>query len=208
MAQTSRPGKRVPAHPVAIRVMHWIGVYGIACMLYSGLLIYDASPLFPFTFPRWACLGGWLGGALAWHLSAMWILLIDGGAYLIYGFVTGHFRRDLAPQGPTAIASDLRAALRFRLGHRAGHYNAVQRLLYVGVIAVAIIAVSSGLSLWKPVQFGWLSGFYGGYPVARVVHFFAMALIMAFMVVHVVLVALYPKTLVSMIAGVPADTSP
>jgi len=208
MAQTSRAGKRVPAHPVAIRVMHWIGVYGIACMLCSGLLIYDASPLFPFTFPRWACLGGWLGGALAWHLSAMWILIIDGGVYLIYGFVTGHFRRDLAPQGPTAIASDLRAALRFRLGHRAGHYNAVQRLLYVGVIAVAIIAVSSGLSLWKPVQFGWLSGLYGGYPVARVVHFFAMALIVAFMIVHVVLVALYPKTLVSMIAGVPADTSP
>jgi thiosulfate reductase cytochrome b subunit len=84
----------------------------------------------------------------------------------------------------------------------------VQRLLYAGVIAVAIIAVSSGLSLWKPVQFGWLSGFYGGYPVARAVHFFAMALIMSFVVVHVVLVALYPKTLVSMIAGVPADTSP
>jgi thiosulfate reductase cytochrome b subunit len=111
------------------------------------MLIYDASPLFPFTFPRWACLGGWLGGVLAWHLSAMWILFIDGSAYLIYGFVTGHFRRDLAPQGPGAIASDLRAALRFRLGHRAGRYNAVQRLLYAAVIAVAIIAVSSGLSL-------------------------------------------------------------
>jgi thiosulfate reductase cytochrome b subunit len=186
--------------------MHWIGVYGIACMLFSGLLIYDASPIFPFTFPRWACLGGWLGGALAWHLSAMWILFVDGGAYLIYGITSGHFRRNLSPQGPQAVASDLRAALRFKLGHQVGHYNAVQRLLYFGVIIIAIVAVSSGLSLWKPVQFGWLSGFYGGYPVARVIHFLAMTLIMGFVLIHVVLVAFYPKTLWSMIAGVPAAT--
>ncbi len=206
MAPSRPSGRRRPAHPVAIRVMHWIGVYGIACMLFSGFLIYNASPLFPFSFPRWACLGGWLGGALAWHLSAMWILFVDGIAYLVYGLVSGHFRRDLAPQRPRAVAADLRAALRFKLGHKTGHYNAVQRLLYVGVIIIAIIAVTSGLSLWKPVQFGWLSGFYGGYPVARIIHFLAMTLIVAFVLIHIILVAFYPKTLWSMIAGVPAST--
>jgi thiosulfate reductase cytochrome b subunit len=185
--------------------MHWIGVYAIGCMLFSGLVIYNASPLLPFTFPRWAGLGGWLGGALAWHLSAMWLLFADGAAYLIYGFATGHFKRDLTPPGPRAFLHDFVGALKFRLGHRLGHYNAVQRLMYVGVIVVAIVAVSSGLSLWKPVQLGWLSGFYGGYPVARYVHFIAMCLIVAFILVHVVLVALFPRTLLSMVAGVPAE---
>jgi thiosulfate reductase cytochrome b subunit len=186
--------------------MHWIGVYAMACMILSGLVIYNASPILPFTFPRWAGLGGWLGGALAWHLSAMWLLFADGAAYLIYGFCSGHFRRDLRPQGFGALKRDVGAAVRFRLGHRIGHYNAVQRLLYVGLILVVIVAVTTGLSLWKPVQFGWLAGFYGGYPVARVIHFTTMSLIVAFVALHVTLVALYPRTLVSMIANVPTES--
>lgn len=195
-----------PAHPLAIRVMHWIGVYAMACMILSGLVIYNASPILPFTFPLWAGLGGWLGGALAWHLSAMWLLFADGAAYLIYGFWSGHFRRDLRPQGLGALKRDVNAALRFRLDHRIGHYNAVQRLLYVGLIVVIFVAVTTGLSLWKPVQLGWLAGFYGGYPVARVIHFTTMTLIVAFVALHVILVALYPRTLVSMIANVPTET--
>src|SRR3984885_15789857 len=95
-----------PAHPLAIRVMHWIGIYAMACMVLSGLVIYNASPLLPFTFPRWAGLGGWLGGALAWHISAMWLLFADGGASLIYGFCSGHFRRNLRPQGIGPLARD------------------------------------------------------------------------------------------------------
>jgi thiosulfate reductase cytochrome b subunit len=195
-----------PAHPLAIRVMHWIGVYAMACMILSGLVIYNASPILPFTFPLWAGLGGWLGGALAWHLSAMWLLFADSAAYLIYGFWSGHFRRDLRPQGLVALKRDVGAALRFRLDHRIGHYNAVQRLLYVGLILVVFVAVTTGLSLWKPVQLGWLAGFYGGYPVARVIHFTTMTLIVAFVALHVTLVALYPRTLVSMIANVPTET--
>ena len=203
---TSSPNNATrPAHPIAIRVMHWIGVYAIACMILSGLVIYNASPILPFTFPLWAGLGGWLGGALAWHLSAMWLLFADGATYLIYGFWSGHFRRDLRPQGLGALKRDAGAALRFRLGHRIGHYNAVQRLLYVGLILVLLVAVTTGLSLWKPVQFGWLAGFYGGYPVARVIHFTTMSLIVAFVVLHVTLVAFYPRTLVSMIATVPTE---
>jgi len=194
-----------PAHPLAIRVMHWIGVYAMACMILSGLAIYNASPLLPFTFPRWAGLGGWLGGALAWHLSAMWLLFADGGAYLIYGICAGHFWRNLRPHGLRRLACDVGAASRFRLGHRLGHYNAVQRLLYAGLILVVIVAVTTGLSLWKPVQLGWLAGFYGGYPIARIIHFAMMALIVAFVALHVTLVALYPRTLVSMLASVPAE---
>jgi thiosulfate reductase cytochrome b subunit len=193
------------AHPVAIRVMHWIGVYAMGCMIFSGWAIYNASPSLPFLFPRWAGLGGWLGGALAWHLSAMWLLFADGIAYLAYGFASGHFRRDLRPPRPSALWRDVWAALRLRLGHRLGHYNAVQRLLYVGVILVLLVQVASGLAIWKPVQFGWLAGLFGGYPVARGIHLAMMFLLTAFIVLHVALVVLFPRTLAAMIVGLRAE---
>jgi thiosulfate reductase cytochrome b subunit len=81
----------VLAHPLPVRIMHWIGAAAVTCMILSGWAIYNASPLLPFTFPRWMSLGGWLGGGIAWHLSAMWVLFADGLAYLGYGIVSGHF---------------------------------------------------------------------------------------------------------------------
>ena len=189
------------AHPVAIRIMHWLGAYAIVCMILSGWQIYDASPILPFSFPRWMTLGGWLGGAIAWHLAAMWLLVLDGLCYLTYGLVSGHFRRDMLPIGPRAVAHDFVDALRFRLVHTLGHYNAVQRLLYVGAMALGVLMVVSGLAIWKPVQLGWLTALLGGYPAARVIHFILMSLMVAFLVVHVVLVALFPRTLLAMTIG-------
>jgi thiosulfate reductase cytochrome b subunit len=185
--------------------MHWIGVYAIACMVLSGWEIYDASPSLSFLVPAWATLGGWLAGGVAWHLSAMWLLFADGAAYLAYGFASGHFRRDLSPPSPAAVGRTVGEALRLRLGHRLGHYNAVQRALYLGVLVAILLAVVTGLSIWKPVQLGWLTGFFGGYPVARGIHLAMMGVIVAFVVVHVVLVALYPRTLVAMVVGLPAE---
>jgi thiosulfate reductase cytochrome b subunit len=174
-------------------------------MMFSGWEIYNASPSLPFLFPRWAGLGGWLGGALAWHLSAMWLLFADGLAYLAYSIATGHFRRDLALPHPRELGRDMGAALRFRLAHRIGHYNAVQRLLYAGIIVIITLAVATGLSIWKPVQFGWLTGLFGGYPIARGIHLAMMGLIAGFIIIHVTLVAFYPRTLVSMVANTKAD---
>ena len=196
--------KRV-AHPWPIRIMHWVGVYAIGCMILSGWQIYNASPSLPFDFPPWMTLGGWLAGGIAWHISAMWLLFADGLAYLCYGLASGHFRRRLPPPAPPEVIADLGRAVRFRLPHRLGHYNAVQRLLYDAVIVVIMVAIATGLSIWKPVQLGWLTGLFGGYPVARGIHLAMMALIVGFVVVHVVLVAIYPRTLVSMVAGVSAD---
>jgi thiosulfate reductase cytochrome b subunit len=185
--------------------MHWIGVYAMGCMIFSGWEIYNASPDLPFLFPQWTGLGGWLGGALAWHLSAMWLLLIDGAVYLVYGFASGHFRRDLRPPSPAAFLNDLAAAVRFRLAHRMGHYNAVQRALYAGVILAIVFQVLTGLAIWKPVQFGWLASLLGDYPLARNIHLAIMFFIVAFVLVHVALVAIHPRTLKSMIVAVPTD---
>ncbi len=185
--------------------MHWIGAAAVICMILSGWEIYNASPLLPFTFPRWMTLGGWLGGGIAWHLSAMWVLFADGLAYLAYGILSGHFRRDILPPRPKIILRDLDDALQFRLGHQLGSYNGVQRLLYMGVIIVICLAVVTGLSIWKPVQLGWLTGLFGGYPVARTIHLTMMALIVGFLIIHLALVILFPRTLVSMLAPVRSE---
>ena len=199
------PRRNYLAHSLPIRIMHWIGAAAVICMILSGWEIYNASPLLPFTFPRWMTLGGWLGGGIAWHLSAMWVLFADGLAYLAYGILSGHFRRDILPPRPKIILRDLDDALQFRLGHQLGSYNGVQRLLYMGVIIVICLAVVTGLSIWKPVQLGWLTGLFGGYPVARTIHLTLMALIVGFLIIHLALVILFPRTLVSMLAPVRSE---
>jgi thiosulfate reductase cytochrome b subunit len=193
--------KRPAAHPLVVRVMHWIAAAAVICMILSGWQIYNASPLLPFVFPRWMTLGGWLGGGIAWHLTGLWLLLADGLLYLVYGFASGHFRRDFLPISPLGVLRDLGLALTGRLGHRLGHYNAVQRLLYLGVIVLVVFTVLTGLSIWKPVQLAWLTGLFGGYDLARVLHFSAMCAIVAFLVVHLTLVAIYPRTLLAMVVG-------
>jgi thiosulfate reductase cytochrome b subunit len=198
-------GRNYLAHPLPVRIMHWIGAAAVICMILSGWQIYNASPLLPFTFPRWMTLGGWLGGGIAWHLSAMWGLFADGLAYLAYGILSGHFRRDILPPRRKIILRDLNDALQFRLGHQLGSYNGVQRLLYMGVIIVICLTVVTGLSIWKPVQLGWLTGLFGGYPVARTIHLIMMALIVGFLIIHLALVLFFPRTLVSMLAPVRSE---
>jgi len=188
-----------PIHPVVVRLTHWINAFAMSCMILSGWRIYDASPIFHFTFPHWMTLGGWLGGAIAWHFAAMWLFFLNGLCYLSYGILSGHFRRQFLPITPAGVWRDLKAALTFRLAHRLGHYNAVQRLLYVVVILLGATALLSGLAIWKPVQLWALAEFFGGYDFARVVHFLAMAGIVAFIAVHLLLVMLVPKTLPAMI---------
>lgn len=191
-----------PIHPVWLRITHWINAAATIVMIMSGWQIYNAAPLFPFVFPREITLGGWLAGALLWHFAAMWLLVINGIVYVTLGILTGRFRRKLFPVTARAVIADLTAALTFRLSHAdLSVYNAVQKLLYLGVILAGFVAVLSGLAIWKPVQLQTLTAIFGGYEAARYVHFFAMAAIAGFLVVHVALALLVPKSLRSMIVG-------
>ena len=205
LAATDAPLAATPARiiqPAWVRTMHWINAFAMILMIMSGWQIYNASPLFNFSFSRDITLGGWLGGALLWHFAAMWILMINGLAYLVTGLATGRFAKKLLPITPAGVIHDIRAALTFRLGHDdLTVYNYVQRLLYAGIIAVGVVIVLSGLSIWKPVQLQWLAALFGGYDIARYVHFFCMAAICAFLVVHVLLALLVPKSLRAMIIG-------
>lgn len=189
-------------HPRWVRVTHWINALATALMMLSGWEIYNASPLFPFTFPRAITLGGWLAGALNWHFAAMWLLAANGLLYLALGLASGRFRRRLLPIRPRAVVADIRAALSGTLSHAdLSVYNAVQRLLYLGVILAGIVIVLSGLAIWKPIQLQELTALFGGYEAARYVHFFAMAAIAGFVVVHVAMALLVPKSLRAMIVG-------
>lgn len=199
----ARPPRRYLAvHPWLVRLTHWINAVAIVCMVMSGWGIYNASPIFPFTFPAAATLGGWLGGSIAVHFAAMWLLVGNGLVYLLYGVGSGHFRRHFLPLRAGDVLRDMRLALTFKLPHAAaGAYNAVQRLMYSGVVVLGLLVVASGIAVWKPVQFDWLAALMGGFDNARVVHFVAMAGIVAFVAVHVLLVLIVPKTLLPMFTG-------
>ena len=189
-------------HPLYVRITHWINAVAMLIMIGSGWEIYNASPLFGFTFPRSMTIGGWLAGALLWHFAAMWLLIVNGLVYVTLGFMSGRFRRKLLPIRAGEIASDLRAALTGRLSHDdLAVYNAVQKVLYAGVLLAGIVIVASGFALWKPVQLRELTALFGGYEGARLVHFFAMAAIVAFVVIHVVMALLVPRSLRAMIKG-------
>jgi thiosulfate reductase cytochrome b subunit len=189
-------------HPAWVRITHWINALAMLVMIGSGWEIYNASPLFGFTYPSSITLGGWLAGALLWHFAAMWVLAINGLVYVALGLVTGRFRRKLLPIAPGAVIADAKAALAFKLSHDdLTVYNSVQRLLYAGIIAVGFLIVLSGLSIWKPVQLQWLTALFGGYDAARYVHFFCMAAIVGFLVIHVLLALLVPKSLRAMVTG-------
>ena len=199
-AATRERGKTI--QPAWVRTMHWINAFAMILMIMSGWQIYNASPLFDFRFSPSITLGGWLGGALLWHFAAMWILMVNGLAYLITGFATGRFRRKLLPITPGGVISDVRAALTFKLSHDdLTKYNYVQKLLYAGIITVGVVIVLSGLSIWKPVQLYYLVMLFGDYPTARYVHFICMALICLFLIVHVALALLVPKSLRAMLIG-------
>ncbi len=189
-------------HPAWVRVTHWINALAMLLLIGSGWQIYDASPLFGFEFPKQIALGNWLGGALLWHFAAMWLLVINGLVYVSLGLLTGRFRRKLFPLRPSEVLRDLLAALRGKLAHDdLSVYNAVQKLLYLGILLTGVVIVLSGLSIWKPEQFQWLTSFFGGYNTARYVHFAAMTAIVAFLVVHVSLAVLVPKSVRAMIIG-------
>jgi thiosulfate reductase cytochrome b subunit len=188
--------------PAWVRVVHWINAVAMVLMIMSGWQIYNASPLFGFSFSPSITLGGWLGGALLWHFAAMWLLMVNGLVYLTLGFASGRFRKKLLPITPSGVISDARAALTGKLSHDdLTRYNYVQKMLYAGIIVVGIVIVLSGLSIWKPVQLQWLTALFGGYDVARYVHFGCMSAIVAFLVIHVALALLVPRSLRAMIIG-------
>jgi thiosulfate reductase cytochrome b subunit len=214
-ATAERAARRasILVHPLTVRVTHWLNAVAMLVMISSGWRIWNSDPIFNYYFPVALTLGGseaasqdihnetGLAGALQWHFAGMWLLVINGLVYSIYGIASGHFRRAFLPVDPNAFVRDAMAALTFRLPHRLGVYNAVQRALYIGVVAAGVIMAFSGLAIWEPGQFQELAFLFGGFDTARLVHFLGMSAIVVFVIVHLSLVIIVPKTLPAMITG-------
>ncbi|MDD5250343.1 MAG: cytochrome b/b6 domain-containing protein [Rhodocyclaceae bacterium] len=189
-------------HPLWLRLTHWANVLAVVVLVTSGWRIYDASPIFAFRFPAGITLGGWLGGALLWHFAAMWLLAANGLLYVALNLASGRFARRFLPLRARDVLHDFVAALKGKLAHDdPWHYNAVQKLAYLFVVLDSALLVLSGLVVWKSVQFPVLRELMGGFDNARVVHFVAMAALVAFVVVHLAMVALVPKTLLMITRG-------
>lgn len=193
---------RAIIHPAWLRIEHWLNAAAVLVLVTSGWRIYDATGFLGFAIPPGWTLGGWLAGALAWHFAAMWLLVLNGFLYLATNLLSGRLRRQFLPIPARQVLLDLGAALRGRLSHADPHrYNSVQRLAYVFVMIDSVVLVLSGLVLWKSVQFPLLRALVGGYEGARRVHFFAMAGLCGFIAVHLVMVALVPRSLLAMLRG-------
>lgn len=192
-------------HPLALRAMHWINAVAMVVLILSGWAIYNDEVLLGWVhFPHWMTLGDGPEGALQWHFLAMWVLMANGIAYLVYGLATGRFRRMLLPIRPSEVVAEVRAALALRLSHHdLTRYNAIQRVLYIAIILIGILQVLSGLVIWKPVQLSELAVLFYDFQTARLVHFLCMAAIVGFLIVHVALALIVPRTLVAMVTGGP-----
>ncbi|MFN2994049.1 cytochrome b/b6 domain-containing protein [Serratia plymuthica] len=202
MSMTLTPEKPSLVHPLWLRLTHWLNALAMLIMVTSGWRIYNASPLFNFSFINELTLGGWLGGALQWHFAGMWLFGVNGLCYLLINLCSGRFKHRFWPLNFRQFCADLTAALHGRLRHAdPRHYNMVQRVAYVFVMADSTLIALSGLVLWKSVQFPLLRELLGGYEAARYIHFFAMSALVGFVVMHLVMVALVPRTLLAMLRG-------
>ncbi|MDM2837603.1 cytochrome b/b6 domain-containing protein [Citrobacter sp. Cpo086] len=189
-------------HPLWLRLCHWINAVAILIMVTSGFRIYNASPLFNFQFPKEITLGGWLGGALQWHFAGMWLFTINGLIYLLFNLFSGRFKRRFFPLSLSGLFREILAAIRGKLLHEnIKDYNMIQKAAYLFVTIDSLLLVASGLVVWKSVQFSLLRELMGGYETARLIHFYAMSAIVCFVVIHLLMVMLVPRTLLAMIRG-------
>ncbi len=207
-----------PAQPFPIRATHWANLLLFALMAGSGLQILAA---FPYLGPRgglyrWfplqgrmppasLMIGRWLAGARHWHFAFAWLFTLNAVVYAVYLFASGEWRRRLfwpprdARNAWETLLHDLR--LRRTLPPPVGLYNGMQRLSYTGVLVAGALLVVSGLGIYKPVQLPLFTALLGGYDAARAIHLLVLAALVAFGVVHVIQVALHPRTLVDMTTG-------
>lgn len=203
-------------HPWAIRFTHWLNAAAVFVLAASGLRIFRAFPSFGakiperdlVNIPKALTLGGWLGGALQWHFTFMWLFAGSGVLYLAYQLLSGHYKTVLfVPRDVKGVWPMARHY--FLFGPKPAlteQYNPLQKLAYTATVLCGVASFLTGLVLYKPVQFPWLAWPMGGFHWARVWHFAAMCGFLAFIPGHLIMVALHGwSNFVSMLTGWKRD---
>lgn len=188
-------------HPLFVRLTHWINGVSLIILIMSGLEIFSAFPSFGEKIPQTNLIsiptifkmGGWLGGAIGWHFTFMWIFITTGITYLFLGFITGYWRKvffshkdikDLLPM--------IKHYFLFKpKPQQKQSYNALQKLAYTMVIVLGVTSTITGFLLYKPVQFGFIIYVCGGFKLVRLWHFITMCGFLVFIVGHIVMVILH-----------------
>ena len=200
----ARPGKEY-LHPMIIRLTHWVNFVALGIMVLSGLRIYNASPIWDFKIPDNLTIGGWLAGARMWHFFGMWLFFINGIVWVLYNFLSRHGRSTTIFRG--SDASGILPMIQYYLRLRKEHppirkYNSLQKLTYTLIPLLGLGSVLSGMSIYWPVQFGFLTSLFGGYDTARLWHFIFTAAFVLFFFGHLFLVTISGwSNFVSMITG-------
>jgi thiosulfate reductase cytochrome b subunit len=205
------------AQPWLIRLTHWLNVPLLLLIAGSGLQIFAAYPAlgprgalygwYPWDGippPTWARFGGWLAGARHWHFALGWFLVLNGIVYLSYMAARGEWRRrGFRPHRDTrnAILMLLYYLRLRRIAPPIDFYNGLQRLAYSSIMVIALAEVLSGLAIYKPVQLWWLGSLFGGYDGARAVHLLGLGLLALFTAIHLGMVALHPRAILTMLTG-------
>ncbi len=213
--QDAKTGEVTPAvyeHPFVVRFCHWANTVALFVMVGSGLQIFRAFPSFHakipqrdlLNWPKAFALGGWLGGALQWHLTFMWIYVGTGMLYAAYEVFSGNYRQILfVPRDVGGVWPMARHYFFFGAKPVATEaYNPLQKLAYTSAIGLGLLSVLTGLAVWKPIQFSWLAWLMGGFHLARLWHFLVTWAILGFILGHLVMVVLHGwNNFVSMLTG-------
>ncbi|NJR38616.1 MAG: cytochrome b/b6 domain-containing protein [Leptolyngbyaceae cyanobacterium CSU_1_4] len=183
MASATPPKKKplpIPSQTILAKTFHWVNIISLLLMMSSGLQIYNANPVFGgrggWHFPELFLLGGWLGGGRDWHFAVMWIYSLNLLGYGFYVFISRRWQRRFAS------ASDIKA---IRVSENVKRKNyAWHRLVYTLIIPILILAIASGLAMYKPVQLYWLASLFGNWQTLRTVHFITVPTVLLFTFVH------------------------
>ncbi len=178
-------------HPFIIRLTHWVNFIALGIMVTSGLRIYNASPTYGFRIPDVFTMGGWLAGARQWHFFAMWLFFINGFVWILYNIASKHGRRTtiFAKSDAPGVLPMVLYYLHVKKEHPPiKKYNPLQKLAYTVVSFIALGAILTGIAIYWPVQFKWLTAFFGNYDNARGWHFLFMAALVLFFLNHIIMV--------------------
>ena len=214
--ESDETARAVYEHPLPVRLCHWVNSVALFVLIGSGLQIFRAFPSFGAKIPQkdllhWPkslAIGGWLGGALQWHLTFMWIYIATGLFYLGYQIFSGNYRQVLfLPRDIPGVWPMVKHYFLFGAKPAVKEaYNSLQKHAYTTVFALGVLSVLTGLAIWKPVQFSWLAWLMGGFHWARVWHFAIMWAILLFVFGHLVMVILHGwNNFVSMLTGWKKD---
>ncbi|MDX2216307.1 MAG: cytochrome b/b6 domain-containing protein [Oculatellaceae cyanobacterium bins.114] len=182
-SESIRRAKKPPVAPkqaLLAKAFHWVNIISLLLMITSGLQIYNANPVFGgragWRFPDIVLLGGWLAGGRHWHFAMMWVFSLNLLLYGLFIVVSRRWKRRFVS------SSDVEVLQKGQNPKRKTY--AWHRLIYTGIIPVLLLAIATGLAMYKPAHFYWLSGLFGSWQILRTVHFITVPIVVLFTLLH------------------------